>query len=280
MSTAEAAALVDLSEGESSAATLQKMSTAVGIVDLSAGESSSVAKLRNTIQAVRKCTKKKKKRRSADAIAADLAKTALLAAERHRARADGSETGGDPREAKARDKIKQRLLLHFEPETPFEKEAAAVAATKEQRRLARADGGGNGGDSKARALRRVAQARLRERELKAEAELVGGRSSAKVAIVGAGPVGLWLAVLLARKHSTLANGKDGQPVITRNSAAPTIHVFEARQPQSGGGGGGGGGDGEGGGSKAHGTRSIVLAITQQTQDLLNHQVRERRERAP
>jgi hypothetical protein len=104
-----------------------------------------------------------------------------------------------------------------------------------------------------------------------------------VAIVGGGPAGLWLAVLLARKHAQLANGANGV-VITRAPNAPTIHVFEKRQPAGGGGSTAAGTDGStpkaakaagGGGkaaadSKAHGGRSIVLAITQQTSELLRH----------
>ena len=145
---------------------------------------------------------------------------------------------------------------------PLEKEQELVAATKAQRARARADGDQNGGDTKARTFRLKAMARLRQREREAEAELIGGRSAARIAIVGAGPVGLFLAVVLARKHSTICNTANG-PVITRNRNAPTIDVLEARQMSKGGGGSG---------KAAHGTRSIVLAIAHATNDLLNQQL--------
>lgn len=140
--------------------------------------------------------------------------------------------------------------------TPLALEQTMAAAVKAQRARARADGSGKGGDASARAFRRKLARRLRQRQAAAEAELIGGRSAARVAIVGAGPVGLWLAVLLARKHASFANGPNGV-VISRNTNAPTIDVFEKRPPASSGDG------------KAHGTRAIVLAITPQTSDLLN-----------
>ena len=124
---------------------------------------------------------------------------------------------------------------------------------------AREDGGGNGGDEHARQLRREAQARLKQQKADLEAEQSCGRPAARIAIVGAGPAGLWLAVLIARKHSTLVYGANG-PRIVRNSNAPTIDIFEARRPFSG--------DGDGG-AKAHGERQVVLAITQATEGLLN-----------
>ena len=248
-------------------------STATISESSSSSASISVSKLRSTITAARTLTmgqqKKKKKQKIVEPnpISADLAAASAAAASRKLARADGGEGGGDPRQKVYREKIRQQLRERDpDPATPLEVEMAAVAAARELRMRARADGGGNGGDRKARALRRVAQLRLRQRELELAKELIGDRSAARVAIVGAGPVGLWLGVLLARKHATLANGKDGSPVIIRNCNAPTIDIFEARQPNGGGDGGGGGG------SKAHGTRSIVLAITQQTQELLNRQL--------
>ena len=99
-----------------------------------------------------------------------------------------------------------------------------------------------------------AAARLRRREAQAFAASIGERKGARVAIVGAGPAGLWLAVLIARKHASFAKGPNGL-VITRRHNAPTVDVFEKRRP--------------GADERAHGARSIVLAITQQTSALLN-----------
>ena len=185
----------------------------------------------------------------------------------------------------------KRALAREPEESPWERDVAAMACIAAARMRARADGGGNGGDERARALRREAQTRLRMQRAALEAERIGGRSAARIAIVGAGPAGLWLAVLLARKHATLTIGANGAPRIVRNAAAPTIDVFERRHraprdaheggggvgcgDDGGGGGGGGiggigGGGGGGGGARApHGARSITLAIAHGTQDLLN-----------
>ena len=54
-----------------------------------------------------------------------------------------------------------------------------------------------------------AAARLRRREAQAFAASIGERKGARVAIVGAGPTGLWLAVLIARKHASFAKGPNG-----------------------------------------------------------------------
>ena len=221
-------------------------------------------KLRSKVKAERQNSRKR--RVTQQPVSADLVKTAEAAAGRLRARCDGGEQGGDPRERAARREIKERLRQRGpEPPTPLELEQAAVSALREQRSRARADGGGDGGGKHARALRRKALARLKQKEAEAEAELIGGRPPTRVAIVGAGPTGLWLAVLLARKHASFANSSRGA-VISRNANAPTIHVFEKRRPAASA-----GGDSADGAvsSKAHGGRSIVLAITQQTQDLLN-----------
>ena len=160
-------------------------------------------------------------------------------------------------------------------EAPVLADISASNAAAAERTRARADGGGNGGDARARAFRREVRKRLRRRELETDAELRRGKTAARVAIVGAGPVGLWLAVLLARKHASFTNGPNG-PCITRNKGAPTIDVFEQRKPGGGkrGSRNGEGSSSSGGGglktnSKAHGARSIVLAITNNTSDLLN-----------
>ena len=131
---------------------------------------------------------------------------------------------------------------------------------------ARADGGGDGGDANAKKLRWIAAKRLKQQQREAELELIGGKSAARVAIIGAGPAGLWLAVLIARKHASFANGPNG-PVITKGVNAPTIDVFEKRQPAPSS----SKPDAESS-SRAHGGRSIVLAITQQTNDLLNRNI--------
>ena len=98
----------------------------------------------------------KKKKRPAEAIAADVAKTAALVAIRLRARADGSGSGGDPNSRASR-RVAQERVSQREPETtPFEAELAATTAAIATRMRARADGGGNGGDERTRALRREA----------------------------------------------------------------------------------------------------------------------------
>lgn len=214
------------------------------------------------LKAARRMTKKRRacgRSCSQAAVVADLAATAAAAAARQAARKDGSECGGDPTQRASRLAAMQRIKRAPKEPTPFERDLAATAALARVRSLARADGGGDGGDEHARELRREANARLKQRIAEIEAEIVNGRRAARVAIVGAGPVGLWLAVLLARRHATIALGANGQLRIVRNSNAPTIDVYEARRST-------GSGDGDG---KAHGERQVVLAITQATQDLLN-----------
>lgn len=51
----------------------------------------------------------------------------------------------------------------------------------------------------------------------------------RVAIVGGGPVGLWIATLVAQRHyRRVQNPKPGQPAYLRNGDAPEIVVFEKR----------------------------------------------------
>lgn len=79
-----------------------------------------------------------------------------------------------------------------------------------------------------------------------------GERPARVAVVGAGPVGLWVSILMAREHAHLVDTFGGAaPRITRPPSAPTIDLFEQRAPAS------------------FGSRRIVLAISGTTQDLLN-----------
>lgn len=78
-----------------------------------------------------------------------------------------------------------------------------------------------------------------------------GERPARVAVVGAGPVGLWVSVLMAREHSFLADTHVGAPRITRTPSAPSIDLFERRGPES------------------FGSRRIVLAMSNASQDLLN-----------
>jgi hypothetical protein len=81
----------------------------------------------------------------------------------------------------------------------------------------------------------------------------------RIAIVGAGPTGLWLALILARKYCTFARGADGSRTIIRGASAPIIDVVERRQLT-------------GAGELSYGSRKIILAISSQTQDLLNGQL--------
>ena len=193
------------------------------------------------------------------AVVADLAAAAAAAAARKAAREDGGAEGGDPKLKSKRLLALKRAKQREPEESAFERDLRAKAELEAARIRAREDGGGNGGDEHARQLRREAQARLKQQKADLEAEQSCGRPAARIAIVGAGPAGLWLAVLIARKHSTLVYGANG-PRIVRNSNAPTIDIFEARRPF--------GGDGDGG-AKAHGERQVVLAITQATEGLLN-----------
>ena len=82
---------------------------------------------------------------------------------------------------------------------------------------------------------------------------------ARVAVVGAGPVGLWVAVLLARASAKLFPTQQGFR-ISRQEQAPSIDVYERR-------------DGEQKG------RRVVLAISNVSQDLLNSRLLEGRELA-
>ncbi|CAE7192766.1 unnamed protein product [Symbiodinium pilosum] len=78
--------------------------------------------------------------------------------------------------------------------------------------------------------------------------------SIRVAIVGAGPVGLWVAVLLARAHARLFSTSSGFR-ITRLPGAPEINVFERRADDGG-----------------WGSRRIVLAMSNASQDSLNSRI--------
>lgn len=101
------------------------------------------------------------------------------------------------------------------------------------------------------AFQRETQARVTQAHLNSMA-LEPGTRPARIAIVGAGPVGLWTAILLARRYTTLSANSLGPPRITCPPAAPKVDVLEQRSDTSG-----------------YGTRRIVLAIAIGTQDLLN-----------
>lgn len=73
----------------------------------------------------------------------------------------------------------------------------------------------------------------------------------RVAVVGAGPVGLWIAVLLARAHARFFQTSSGIR-ISRHPQAPVINVFERRADSSG-----------------WGSRRVVLAMSNASQDTLN-----------
>eukprot|EP00930_Biecheleria_cincta_P068695 TRINITY_DN5642_c0_g1_i1.p1 TRINITY_DN5642_c0_g1~~TRINITY_DN5642_c0_g1_i1.p1 ORF type:complete len:696 (-),score=80.27 TRINITY_DN5642_c0_g1_i1:80-2167(-) len=82
---------------------------------------------------------------------------------------------------------------------------------------------------------------------------------ARVAVVGAGPVGLWIAVLLARVHARLLLTSSGVK-IERPPTAPIIDVREQRTDDSG-----------------WGSRRVVLAMSNLSQDLLNNHMLTERE---
>ena len=225
----------------------------------SSSASISVSKLRSTITAARTLTmgqqKKKKKQKIVEPnpISADLAAASAAAASRKLARADGGEGGGDPRQKVYREKIRQQLrerdpdpATHRRDGRPLRHGAACAPAPM----------------AAAMVVTVARAAGWRAALVRVSSSLEGAHqcSAARVAIVGAGP---WACGWAARrKHATLANGKDGSPVIIRNCNAPTIDIFEARQPPAWA-------MAAAAAAAAHGTRSIVLAITQQTQELLN-----------
>jgi len=82
---------------------------------------------------------------------------------------------------------------------------------------------------------------------------------ARIAVVGAGPVGLWVAVLLAREHAKMFATTAGFR-ITRPPSAPIIDVFERRTDNNG-----------------YGTRRIILAMSDASQTLLNQHMTSGRE---
>ena len=85
------------------------------------------------------------------------------------------------------------------------------------------------GDFDSDAFQRETNRRLVEKRHASELEQQGGKRAARVAIVGAGPTGLWLANLLCREHATIYVGSTGTS-IARKSTAPTVDVFERRAP--------------------------------------------------
>ena len=85
---------------------------------------------------------------------------------------------------------------------------------------------------------------------------------ARVAVVGAGPVGLWTAVLLSRASAKLFKTQQGFR-IRRAEQAPSIDVYERRE----------------GGAGGWNSRRVVLAISNASQDLLNSKLLEGRELA-
>ena len=113
-----------------------------------------------------------------------------------------------------------------------------------------------------------------EAHMEAVVALKPGQRPPRVAIIGAGPVGLWNAILISRAHARLALGNGvAPPRIQKLPSAPVVDVFEQRveatptpqgacrqqaaaTPTRG----------------IYGTRRIVLAISSATQDLLNGQL--------
>ena len=131
-----------------------------------------------------------------------------------------------------------------------------AAARREKRRLEmEATARGDGVDTDA--FRRETVLRLKQRHL-LDMTLAPGVRPARVAIVGAGPTGLWLATLLCRRYANFFVTAGGV-TIERNMGAPRVDVFESRAPASQ----------AGGGVRQYGTRKVVLAFASATQDLLN-----------
>lgn len=124
------------------------------------------------------------------------------------------------------------------------------AAQREERRRAKSESS-RFAHVDTQAFLRETQMRLYQ-EQAARRQLEPGTRPAKVAIIGAGPVGLWIAVLLAREHATIVHTPGSSPRIGQLPGAPRIDVFEARTRDTG-----------------YGSRRIVLAISTATQDLLN-----------
>jgi len=99
-------------------------------------------------------------------------------------------------------------------------------------------------------FRRDIQKWVNTRQL-AAFRLPPGARPARVAIVGAGPVGMWIAVMLCHEHARIVDTCSGAPRIHRPPSAPTVDIFEQRRPEN------------------FGTRRITLAMSNNTQDLLN-----------
>lgn len=106
-------------------------------------------------------------------------------------------------------------------------------------------------DARARVLRRLAQQR--------EVVAASGESPVRVAVIGAGPVGLFVAVLLAREHARLSRTST-EVRISRQALAPYIRVLEQRTASGG-----------------YGSRRVVLAMSDASQDLLNRHLLSGRE---
>eukprot|EP00929_Paragymnodinium_shiwhaense_P054301 TRINITY_DN27200_c0_g1_i1.p1 TRINITY_DN27200_c0_g1~~TRINITY_DN27200_c0_g1_i1.p1 ORF type:complete len:641 (+),score=122.38 TRINITY_DN27200_c0_g1_i1:161-2083(+) len=98
----------------------------------------------------------------------------------------------------------------------------------------------------------LAETRARVRKRQAEHEKVPeGERPVRIAIVGAGPVGLWIAVLLARQHARLFTTQTSVR-ISKKPLAPEITIFERRTPDGG-----------------YGSRRVILAMSPASQNLLN-----------
>jgi len=131
----------------------------------------------------------------------------------------------------------------------------AAARREKRRREKEAKARGDGVDSEA--FRRETLRRLQQRH-QLETALAPGVRPARVAIIGAGPTGLWLATLICRRYAHFFVTAGGVTV-ERKAGAPRVDVFECRAPLPQ----------AGAGVRAYGTRKVVLAFSSATQDLLN-----------
>jgi len=125
------------------------------------------------------------------------------------------------------------------------KAAQAAIAGDEARRAAREIEA----SAAVEAFQKETQARIVQRLFSLEPPMHGRRR--RIGIVGAGPVGLWAAYLIARKYSQV-----GEHRRHKRADAPMVTVLESRPPE------------------AHGLRHDVrIALSSNTQKLLNHRTK-------
>ena len=138
--------------------------------------------------------------------------------------------------AKAAARPSEQDMVAFNEKTAGRVVAHARAIRKAtiKEKLARQKTSTKYADFDGEAFRRETHARVQERTA-LQNQLEPGQRPAKIAIVGAGPAGLWIAITIAREHASLLP-RAGMPArIAKPAGAPTIDIFERRNEGAGGG---------------------------------------------